>query len=132
MVLGGLGYRLIDGAGVPPGVADAMEAPTLDDLVDPMQRLFRSFAEATKSDLKAMAACARGSRQLLSEAEARRLDFPVLVATGGADDVAGDGHRLAALFPAGEALDIPGRDHNRAVGDPVYKKGVLNFLARRP
>jgi hypothetical protein len=26
-------------------------------------------------------------------------------------------------------LDIPGRDHMRAVGDKVYKTGVLEFLA---
>jgi len=26
-------------------------------------------------------------------------------------------------------LDIPNRDHMRAVGDPVHKKGVLAFLA---
>jgi pimeloyl-ACP methyl ester carboxylesterase len=132
LVLGGLGHHLIDGAGLPLGIADAMEAPSLDDLTDPMQQLFRSFAEATKSDLKAMAACIRGARQSPSEDEAQHIDVPVLVAIGGRDEVAGDPHRLAALFPAGEALEIPGRDHNRAVGDPVYKKGVLKFLAQRP
>ena len=28
-------------------------------------------------------------------------------------------------------LDIPNRDHMRAVGDKVYKAGVLAFLSRR-
>ena len=28
-------------------------------------------------------------------------------------------------------LDIPNRDHMRAVGDKVYKTGVLDFLSRR-
>jgi pimeloyl-ACP methyl ester carboxylesterase len=132
IILGGLGHHLINGAGLPLGIADAMEAPSAADLTDPMQLLFRSFAEATGSDLKAMAACIRGIRQHLSEDEARRIDVPVLVAVGTRDEVAGDPHRLAALFPAGEALEIPGRDHNRAVGDPVYKNGVLRFLAQRP
>jgi non-heme chloroperoxidase len=45
--------------------------------------------------------------------------------------VAGSAKVLAALFPKGEALDIPGRDHNRAVGDKVYKQGVLKFLSER-
>ena len=36
------------------------------------------------------------------------------------------------MLPHGEALDIPGRDHNLAVGDKVYKGGVLAFLERRP
>ncbi len=132
IVLGGLGHHLIDGAGLPLGIADAMAAPSAADITDPMQLLFRSFAEATGSDLKAMAACIRGIRQHLGEDEARRIDVPVLVAVGTRDEVAGDPHRLAALFPAGEALEIPGRDHNRAVGDPVYKNGVLRFLAQRP
>lgn len=132
MILGGLGHHLIDGAGLPLGIADAMEAPSIDDLMTPNQRLFRSFAEATKSDLRAMAACIRGARQLLNESEARQIGVPVLVATGTEDEVAGDPHKLAAMFPAGQALDIVGRDHNRAVGDPIYKKGVLKFLAQRP
>ena len=51
---------------------------------------------------------------------------------GTKDGVAGDPHRLAAMFANGEALDIPGRDHNLAVGDKVYKAGVLEFLAERP
>jgi pimeloyl-ACP methyl ester carboxylesterase len=132
LILGGLGHHLVDGATLPLGIADAMEAPALADLADPLQRMFRKFAEGTKCDLKAMAACIRGARQPLSEAEARGIDVPVLVAVGTADEVAGDPHRLAALFPAGEALEIPGRDHNRAVGDPVFKKGALHFLAQRP
>jgi hypothetical protein len=45
--------------------------------------------------------------------------------------VAGDAHRLAALFAHGEALDIPNRDHMLAVGDKVFKAGVLGFLQRR-
>ncbi|WP_395664267.1 alpha/beta fold hydrolase [Methylocella sp.] len=132
IVLGGLGHHLIDGAGLPLGIADAMEATSADALESPSQRMFRAFAEATKSDLRAMAACIRGARQLLPEEEARKIFTPVLVATGAQDDVAGDPHRLAAIFPNGRALDIPGRDHNRAVGDPVFKKGVLTFLAERP
>jgi hypothetical protein len=31
-----------------------------------------------------------------------------------------------------EPLDIPGRDHMQAVGDKVFKAGVLAFLAVRP
>ena len=45
--------------------------------------------------------------------------------------MAGDPHKLAALMPRAEALPIPGRDHNLAVGDKAYKAGVLEFLERR-
>jgi pimeloyl-ACP methyl ester carboxylesterase len=132
LVLGGLGDHLIDGVGLPLGIADALEAPSLDDLTDPMQRMFRAFAEQTRSDLRALAACIRGSRQTLSRDEVASIAAPVLVAVGTKDTVAGDPHALAAAFRHGQALDIPGRDHNLAVGDKVFKQGVLAFLTRRP
>jgi pimeloyl-ACP methyl ester carboxylesterase len=132
MILGGLGHHLVDRGSLPPSIAKAMEAPALVDLTDPMQRMFRSFAEATKSDLKALAACARGARQLMSEGDVGQIDLPILIAVGTKDDVAGDPHKLAALFRAARAVDIPGRDHNRAVGDKVYKDTVLEFLEQRP
>jgi pimeloyl-ACP methyl ester carboxylesterase len=129
IILGGLGDRLIKGAALPSNIAQAMEAASLDELTEPMQRMFRAFAEQTKSDLRAMAACIRGSRQSLTEKGVGAIDCPALVAVGTADDVSGSGPALAKLLPKGQALDIPGRDHNLAVGDKVYKKGVLDFLA---
>jgi pimeloyl-ACP methyl ester carboxylesterase len=132
VVLGGLGIRLVHGVGLPIGIADAMEAPSLDDLTDPMQRMFRAFAEQTRSDLKALAACIRGSRQTLTEEEVASIRAPVLVAVGTKDDVAGSGPALAELMPNARSLEIPGRDHNLAVGDKVHKQGVLAFLAERP
>jgi pimeloyl-ACP methyl ester carboxylesterase len=132
LILGGLGIHLVDGVGLPLGVADAMDAPSLDALSDPMQRMFRAFADQNRSDLRALAACIRGSRQTLTREEVAEIAAPTLVAVGTADAVAGDGRALAALFPHGAALDIPGRDHNRAVGDRVYKERVLEFLAARP
>ncbi len=131
LIFGGLGDRLVNGVGLPVGIADAMEAPSLSDLSDPMQRMFRAFADQTKSDLRALAACIRGSRQTVSAKGMATIAVPALVAVGTRDEVAGDAHKLAAMMPNAEALDIPGRDHNLAVGDKVYKGGVLAFLERR-
>ena len=131
-VLGGLGIHLVDGVGLPESIADALEAPSLDDVTDRQGRTFRAFAEQTKSDLRALAACIRGSRQVLSRQEIGAIGIPVLVAIGTKDDVAGSAQALAALIPGPEALDIPDRDHMLAVGDKVYKAGVLAFLDRRP
>ncbi len=131
LVIGGLGAHLVEGVGLPLGIAEAMEAPSLESLTDPMQRMFRTFADQTKSDRAALAACIRGSRQTLSVPEIARIACPTLVAVGTNDTVAGDGPRLAEMFPHGRALDIPGRDHNLAVGDKVYKAGVIEFLADR-
>lgn len=132
IVLGGLGIHLVDGQGLPPSIAEAMEASSADELSDPTQRMFRRFAEAGGNDLAALAACIRGSRQSLSAAEVTAIACPALVAVGTKDAVAGDPHRLADLLPQGRALDIPGRDHNPAVGDKVFKSGVLAFLRERP
>jgi len=128
-ILGGLGDRLVKAAALPSNIAQAMEAASLDELTDPMQRMFRAFADSTKSDLRALAACIRGNRQSLTARGAGAIACPTLVAVGTKDDVSGDGPALARLLPQGRALDIPGRDHNLAVGDKVYKQGVLAFLA---
>jgi pimeloyl-ACP methyl ester carboxylesterase len=57
---------------------------------------------------------------------------PVLVAVGSNDRIAGSPENLAALVPGAKALVIPDRDHMLAVGDGVFKAGVLDFLAQRP
>lgn len=129
LILGGIGDNLIEGGSVLNGVAEAMEAASIEALTDPIQKKFRQFAEATKSDLKALAACGRGARQSLSEQELRAIDLPVLIAVGTRDEVAGGSKRIAALLPRARMLPIPDRDHNRAVGDMVYKREVLEFLA---
>ena len=53
-------------------------------------------------------------------------------ATGTEDVIGGSAQELASLIPGAEALPIPRRDHMLAVGDRVYKEGVLAFLQRRP
>jgi pimeloyl-ACP methyl ester carboxylesterase len=131
LILGGLGIRLVDGVGLPETIADALEAPSLDDVSDPTGRQFRAFADQTKSDRKALAACIRGSRQTLSKEQVASLAMPVLVAVGTKDTVAGSAQALAALIPGARPLDIPDRDHMLSVGDKVYKAAVLDFLARR-
>jgi pimeloyl-ACP methyl ester carboxylesterase len=131
LILGGLGDRLTRDAGLPKAIAEALEAPSLDSLTDPTQRLFRAFAERTKSDLAALAACVRGSRRSLTPEDLVRITQPALVAVGARDTIAGDPHKLAAMLPQGTAFDIPGRDHNLAVGDRAFKAAALAFLARR-
>jgi pimeloyl-ACP methyl ester carboxylesterase len=128
-IFGGLGIHLVHGAGLPENVAEALEAPCLADVHDPTGRMFRAFAERTSSDLTALAACARGSRQTLTREEMALIRAPVLVAVGSNDRIAGSPHQLAELMPRGQALDIPGRDHMLAVGDKAFKQAALRFLA---
>ena len=63
--------------------------------------------------------------------EAAGIDVPVLIAVGTADEIAGSAHALGEIIPRSLVLDIPNRDHMRAVGDKVYKAGVIDFLSRR-
>jgi pimeloyl-ACP methyl ester carboxylesterase len=130
-LLGGLGIHLVEGVGLTESIATALEAPSLADVADPTAYLFRAFAEQTKSDLRALAACIRGSRETLSRAEVGNITVPVLIAVGSEDRIGGSAVELAALIPGAQALVIPGRDHMLAVGDRVFKDGVLEFLARR-
>ena len=67
----------------------------------------------------------------MTREEAAGIAVPVLIAVGTKDDIAGSAQELAAIIPGAEVLDIPDRDHMRAVGDKVYKEGVLSFLSRR-
>ncbi len=130
-IFGGLGYGMIDGVGSPEPIAQALEAERLSEVKDRTGRSFRAFAEQTKSDRLALAACMRSSRQKISAEEVARITAPVLVAVGTTDDIAGSAQDLADLLPNGQVLDIPGRDHMLAVGDKVFKQGVLEFLETR-
>jgi pimeloyl-ACP methyl ester carboxylesterase len=131
-VLGGLGLHLVEGVGLPDTIAEALEAPALAGVSDPTAYMFRAFAEQTKSDLRALAACLRGSRQTLTRAEVGAIAVPVLIAVGSQDPIAGSPQALAVLIPGAQALAIPGRDHMLAVGDKAFKSGVLEFLSKRP
>jgi len=131
-ILGGIGIGgMIVGTGPGEIVAEALEAASLDDVTDPVGRTFRAFAEQTRSDRRALAACLRGSRRLMTREEAARIGVAVLVAAGTKDEIAGSAAGLADLIAGAQVLDIPNRDHMRAVGDKVYKTGVLDFLSRR-
>jgi pimeloyl-ACP methyl ester carboxylesterase len=131
-ILGGIGIGMIEGGGPGENVAAALEAPSLEDVSDPVGRTFRAFADQTRSDRRALAACLRGSRRLMTREEAAGIAVPVLIAVGTSDEIAGSAHALSKIIPGSEVLDIPNRDHMRAVGDKVYKSGVLDFLSRRP
>lgn len=129
LVLGGLGIGLCDGVGDWDPIAEALRAPSIDDVTHERGRMFRAFADQTRSDREALAACIETSRVLVSREDVARIDVPCLVAVGTKDDIAGSPQELAELMPHGRALDIPGRDHMLAVGDRVFKKAVLEFYS---
>lgn len=129
LVLGGMASALVEGVGGEEAIAAALEAPSARAVADPSARGFRVFAEQTKSDLKALAACIRSSRATLTEAEVSAISAPTLVVAGAADTIAGSAEALAAMIPGARALTLPRRDHMSAVGDRLHKSEVVAFLA---
>jgi len=127
LVFGGLGIGMTDGVGDWDPIADALLAQSLGEVTHPRGQMFRAFAEQTKSDRVALAACIRGSRDLISRKDMATITAPTLIGVGTRDDIAGSPQELADLMPNAVALDIPNRDHMLAVGDRVFKKAVLEF-----
>jgi pimeloyl-ACP methyl ester carboxylesterase len=131
VIFGGLGYGIVSGIGPWGPVVAALETETPETITDPIGLMFRKFADQTRSDRVALAACMKATRVPISADDLAALRLPVLIAVGERDELAGSAAGLAAIIPGAEVLDIPKRDHMLAVGDKVYKAGVLDFLGRR-
>jgi pimeloyl-ACP methyl ester carboxylesterase len=131
-VFGGMGANMMRGLDTSPEIVAALLADRLEDVTGRIGRQYRIFAEHTKSDRQALAACMQSGREAIAEDVFRTMRVPVLVAIGSEDDVSGPAEPLAELIPKGETLIIPRRDHMRATGDRVFKEGVLDFLGRIP
>jgi pimeloyl-ACP methyl ester carboxylesterase len=132
LIFAGLGINMVRGVGAPEAIAAALEAPNAEEIKSDAARIFRVFAEQTRSDRRALAACIRSSRDKVTAEQLATIKVQVLVAVGTEDVIGGSGAELAALIPGAQALEIVGKDHMKSVGDLSYKKGVLNFLSRRP
>ena len=129
LVFGGLGLNMVRGVAGTGPVAHALEAASIDEVTNATARTFRAFAEQTKSDLKALAACIRSSRAPITAEALGTLRCPVLVVVGERDVIGGSAVELAALIPGARGITLPDRDHMKAVGDKGFKQSVLEFLA---
>ncbi|YBV97264.1 alpha/beta hydrolase [Phyllobacteriaceae bacterium JZ32] len=132
LIFGGLGIGMVTGAGDWEPIHEALLAEDPATITHPRGLMFRKFADQTKSDRLALAACVLTSKETLSAEAIGRITQPTLVAVGTKDDIGGSPHDLARLLPNGRSLDIPDRDHMLAVGDKVFKRAVLEFLREHP
>lgn len=132
LILGGLGSGLVDGVGDWDPIAAALRADDPATVTHPRGKMFRAFADQTRSDRLALAACISRSRAELTPAEVGAISQPTLVAVGTRDDIAGSPAKLAAMLPAGEAFEVVGRDHMLSVGDRTFKQRALEFLKEHP
>ena len=81
-ILGGIGIGLIEGGGPGENVAEALEASSLDDVTDPVGRTFRAFADQTRSDRLALAACLQAHWLEYQDWAAPTLEQPLEVRDG--------------------------------------------------
>src|SRR6476660_5647910 len=130
-VFAGLGINMVRGMVGTGPLAKALEARSIDEVTNDTARSFRAFAEHTRSDLTALAACMRGPREKITPELLAGIRVPVLVAVGTEDVIGGSGAELAALIAGARLLNIAGRDHMKAVGDATFTQGVLDFLTQR-
>jgi pimeloyl-ACP methyl ester carboxylesterase len=127
-VFAGLAENMIKGFGGSEPIARALEAGSVADITDPGGRVFRLFAEQTKSDLKALAACMRSERQKITRAELGEIKVPVLVVAGEADEIAGAVQPLVDAMPSAQGVVLARRNHMNAVGDRQHKETVIKFF----
>ncbi len=128
VIFGGMGINLIKGMSNSQKIIDGLNADSLNEVSDKTARQFRVFAEHTKSDLKALAACLASSRAPISVTDVKRIQIPALVAVGDKDTVGGSAVELANILPNAEALVLKGLDHMRSSGASAFKNGALIFL----
>jgi pimeloyl-ACP methyl ester carboxylesterase len=129
--IGGLGANMFTGVGKSDLIADALEANSRDEVSDPTGQAFRIFAEQTKGDLRALAACMRAGRPAISREMAAEIECPVLVVAGDADDVAGPVAPLVDAIANAQGVVLAGKDHMKAVGDLTFKRKTVEFLDAR-
>lgn len=131
LIIAGAGANLLQAMGASGPIAAALLAPSADDVTNAAARSFRVFADQTKSDRKALAACIRAKGPRITPEMLAGITCPTLIAVGTEDVIAGAPETLASHIAGAQVLAIPGRDHMKAVGDWVYKNGVLAFLGQR-
>lgn len=130
-IYGGMGSRIFGGSGGHEVIAAGLETDAPETITDPTALAFRKFADATRSDRLALAACIRPAREKITQEMVASIQVPTLIAVGSIDDIGGSPHELAAMMPNAEAVLLDGLDHMKATGAESYKRAAIEFLDRQ-
>lgn len=131
LIVGGIGEGVLATGGVDLRVMDrnAVVAALLTDdpatIIAPGVAAFRAFAEATGSDLKALAA--QATRMFDQAIDLKRIAAETLVLAGDKDALAVHPERLAAAIPRARSITVPG-DHLGVARQPGFIEAAINFL----
>ena len=130
LVLSGMGMSFRDFGGSEHDreiVARALEAA--DPSAFPgSARFYRTFAEQSHADRRALAACWRRPIRVLDPAGLGAVSAPTLLVVGDRDAVAGDPEPLAHAMKQATLVRLAGKDHMNAVGAKAHRAAVLAFL----
>jgi pimeloyl-ACP methyl ester carboxylesterase len=129
VIAAGVGGTLLKPERDSKAVTEALLTDDPTSIKNESAALFRRFADLNKQDRKALALCFSKVREPFPVDGLSRITNPVLIIAGETDVSAGDPQDLAALIPGARAFVVPKRDHMKTVGDPQYKKAVLEFLS---
>jgi len=132
-VLGGIAYD--DGIEDPllrAAISEALLAPSLIGIKDPIARAYRRFAESAGNDLFALAAIISAPRKFIDPRELARIRVPTLIVVGADDDAIGAHDELPKMIPSSRIVKLEGRDHMTAPSDPLFKNEVAKFFATAP
>jgi pimeloyl-ACP methyl ester carboxylesterase len=110
-------------------IAEAMLTDDPSTIADREARKFRLFGGQKGKDRLALAACMHSPRHMYRPEDLKASQRPVLVVAGENDTLVGSPFALASAFADGRAVILPNKDHMTAVGDPGYKRAVLDFFA---
>jgi pimeloyl-ACP methyl ester carboxylesterase len=128
LVVAGVGGKIFEPAREPDAMAKAMEAPSPDEIGDPMLKSFRHFADEQKEDRLALAACSRGPRSPITRDALMAIRRPTLVIAGARDQLAGPPQGLADAIAGARAVTIPGCDHFSMIAHGLFKASVFDFF----
>ncbi len=129
-VFGGMGAHIYGGRGSYEAIAEGLETDTPDNLTDPGAIAFRKFADRTRSDRLALAACVRPARMKITPQIIGQITVPVLVVVGSDDDIGGSPLELADQMNNAKGVVLEGLDHMKSTGAAAFKQAVLEFLTQ--
>jgi pimeloyl-ACP methyl ester carboxylesterase len=110
-------------------IAEALEAPSLAAVTNPVTARYRMFAENIPgNDVRALAAVARADFAPKTRAQVAQLTRPLLIVVGEQDEVVGSAHALAKAMPHTQLVTIPNANHFTTVGNQQYKDATVKFL----
>ena len=128
LVLGGIGAGLASPRRLErAGIADALLADDPSSISNPVAKAFRTFADRTGADRRALAAIQRAPRPAGST-PVEAIAVPTLVIAGDRDVLVGSPNALADRIPGALARVVSG-DHLTAVFDPAFRAAIVEFLA---